>query len=53
MTCKQLDTYILSKKGATYDYPFDENVRVYRIAQKMFAVIFEKQPLRLNVKCDP
>ncbi|WP_295422104.1 MmcQ/YjbR family DNA-binding protein [Sulfurovum sp.] len=36
-----------------YDYPFDENVRVYRIAEKMFAVIFEKQPLRLNLKCDP
>ena len=53
MTFKELDKYLLSKKGATYDYPFDENVRVYRIAKKMFAVIFEKQPLRLNVKCDP
>jgi len=53
MTFSKLDKFLLSKKGSIYDYPFDENVRVYRIAQKMFAVIFEKHPLRLNVKCDP
>ncbi len=38
MTFKELDSYLLSKQGATFDYPFDEKVRVYRIAQKMFAL---------------
>ncbi|RUM71595.1 MAG: MmcQ/YjbR family DNA-binding protein [Sulfurovum sp.] len=53
MTFKQLDTYLLSKKGVTFDYPFDEEVRVYRIAEKIFALTSEKHPLRINLKCDP
>ena len=53
MNFKQLDNYLLSKQGATYDYPFDEKVRVYRIAEKMFALTTEEQPLEVNLKCDP
>ena len=53
MNFKQLDNYILSKKGAIYDYPFDEKVRVYRIAEKMFALTAEEIPLEVNLKCDP
>jgi len=50
---KTMDRYILSKKGATFDYPFDETTRVYRIAEKMFALTSEKKPLSVNLKCDP
>ena len=54
MNFKELDAYLLSKQGASYDYPFDEEVRVYRIAKKMFALTNEdKKPLSLNLKCDP
>ena len=53
MNFKQLDNYILSKKGATYDYPFDEKVRVYRIAEKMFALAADETPLEVNLKCHP
>ena len=53
MTFEQLDRYLLSKQGAIYDYPFDEEVRVYRLDKKMFALISEKKPLRVNFKCDP
>ena len=53
MNFKQLDNYLLSKQGATYDYPFDEKVRVYRIAEKMFALTTEEQPLEVNLKCNP
>jgi len=53
MTFKQLDQYLLSLQGATYDYPFDEKVRVYRIAEKMFALTTEEYPLEVNLKCDP
>jgi len=46
MNFEQLNSYLLSKQGATYDYPFDEEVRVYRIANKMFALTNEsKKPL--------
>ncbi|WP_415406069.1 MmcQ/YjbR family DNA-binding protein [Sulfurovum sp. CS9] len=53
MNFKQLDNYILSKQGATFDYPFDEKVRVYRIAEKMFALTADEIPLEVNLKCDP
>jgi len=53
MYFKQLDAYIMSKQGVTYDYPFDEEVRVYRIAEKIFALTSEVHPLEVNLKCDP
>ena len=53
MDFKQLDKILLSKQGATYDYPFDEVTRVYRVGNKMFALTSEERPLRVNLKCDP
>jgi predicted DNA-binding protein (MmcQ/YjbR family) len=53
MNFDQLDHYLMSKKGATFDYPFDEKVRVYRVGEKMFALTSEEKPLRINLKCDP
>jgi len=50
---EELDNYLLSRQGATFDYPFDEKVRVYRIAEKMFALTTEEHPLEVNLKCDP
>ena len=44
---------MLSKKGATFDYPFGEDVRVYRVCDKMFALIASDEPLRINLKCNP
>jgi predicted DNA-binding protein (MmcQ/YjbR family) len=53
MNFKQLDAYIRTKQGVTFDYPFDEKVRVYRIAEKMFALTSEDRPVSVNLKCDP
>jgi predicted DNA-binding protein (MmcQ/YjbR family) len=53
MDFKELDNYLLSKQGATFDYPFDEVVRVYRIANKMFALTVDEENLSINLKCDP
>jgi predicted DNA-binding protein (MmcQ/YjbR family) len=53
MNFKQLDKYICAKQGVTFDYPFDDKVRVYRIAEKMFALTSEEKPVRVNLKCDP
>lgn len=53
MNFHEVDTYLLSKKGVTFDYPFDEVVRVYRIAEKIFALFVNEEPLRINLKCDP
>ncbi|WP_024953564.1 MmcQ/YjbR family DNA-binding protein [Sulfurospirillum arcachonense] len=53
MTFKEVDVYLLSKKGATFDYPFDEVVRVYRVSNKMFALFVDEELLHINLKCDP
>jgi predicted DNA-binding protein (MmcQ/YjbR family) len=53
MTFEKLDSYLLSKQGASFDYPFDDKVRVYRVMEKMFALTTEDLPLEVNLKCDP
>ena len=53
MNFETMDKYLLSKGGATFDYPFDEKTRVYRVAEKMFALTTEVSPIRVNLKCDP
>ncbi|MBI2589231.1 MmcQ/YjbR family DNA-binding protein [Candidatus Saccharibacteria bacterium] len=58
MTHKQVEKYILSMPGAELDYPFGEDVAVYKVgpaaAGKMFALIAEnKEPVQLSLKCDP
>ena len=45
--------YCLAKAGATESFPFDENTLVLKVG-KIFAMIsLEKNPLRMNLKCDP
>jgi predicted DNA-binding protein (MmcQ/YjbR family) len=54
MTFEQLDAYCLGKTGAQATYPFDETTRVYKVLDKMFALIPEDaESLRINLKCDP
>jgi len=54
MTHKEVEEYILSMPNATLDYPFGEGVAVYKVNDKMFALIAEgKEPLNLSLKCDP
>ena len=54
MDRKALEAYILSMPNARLDYPFGKDVAVYKVGDKMFALISEdKQPLQLSLKCDP
>jgi len=53
MNFEIMDRYILNKQGATFDYPFDEKTRVYRVGEKIFALTSEESPIRVNLKCDP
>ena len=45
-----LEAYILAKSRAQKDFPFGEDVAVYKVLGKMFALMGEKG---LNLKCDP
>jgi predicted DNA-binding protein (MmcQ/YjbR family) len=54
LTHKQLEEFILRMPGAKLDYPFGESVAVYKIGDKMFALITENSnPVRISLKCDP
>lgn len=54
MDHKTVEDYILSFEGAVREYPFGEGVAVYKVNDKMFALITEgTDPLRLSVKGDP
>jgi len=54
MDHKTVEDYILSMPDARLDYPFGEGVAVYKVGDKMFALISEgKNPLQLSLKCDP
>ncbi len=54
MTHKQVEEYVLSMPNAVREYPFGESVAVYKVRDKMFALIAEgSQPVRLSLKCDP
>lgn len=54
MDHKTVEDYILSMPNAVREYPFGEGVAVYKVGEKMFALIAEgKTPVRLSLKCDP
>lgn len=54
MDHKTVEDYILSMPRSVRDYPFGEGVAVYKLNDKMFALISEgKDPVRLSLKCDP
>ena len=54
MNHKTVEEYILSMPNALLDYPFGKEVAVYKVNDKMFALIAEgSDPVRLSLKCDP
>jgi predicted DNA-binding protein (MmcQ/YjbR family) len=54
LTCKEIEAYCLSKKGAVKEFPFDDKVAVYKVGGKMFALHGkDDDPCELNLKCDP
>lgn len=53
MTHKELEEYLLAKPGAQLDYPFGPETAVYKVMDKMFALIPEGKALQISLKCDP
>lgn len=61
MDHKTVHDYLLSMPNTFIDFPFGEDVAVYKVGDtgaasdgKMFALVSEsKQPLNLSLKCDP
>jgi predicted DNA-binding protein (MmcQ/YjbR family) len=54
VTHKEVEKYILSMPDSRLDYPFGENTAVYKVNDKMFALVREKKlPVQISLKCDP
>jgi predicted DNA-binding protein (MmcQ/YjbR family) len=52
-----IQDYCENKKGVTAHFPFDEDVLVFKVINKMFLLTglstWEKNEPYINVKCDP
>lgn len=58
LSFKEVEEYLLSFADSKLDYPFGDDVAVYKAGgaedDKMFALMAENTtPLRLSLKCDP
>lgn len=45
--------YCLQKKGVTEGFPFNETALVFKVMEKMFALLNLEYPHSINLKCDP
>ncbi len=47
-------SYCLAKPGVTEHFPFDDDVLVFKVMNKMFALASVSTiPFRVNLKCEP
>lgn len=45
--------YCLEKKGVTEGFPFNETTLVFKVMDKIFALLNLEYPHSINLKCDP
>jgi predicted DNA-binding protein (MmcQ/YjbR family) len=53
MNVEDLRNHCISKKGATEEFPFDNVTLVFKIGNKIFALLILDGDLSINLKCDP
>jgi len=54
MNIEEIRIYCLKKQAVTESFPFDKTTLVFKVANKMFALMsLEKLPQSVNLKCDP
>jgi predicted DNA-binding protein (MmcQ/YjbR family) len=54
LTRDEVLAYCLSRRGAVEDYPFGDDVAVFKVGGRMFALLLlTGEPGRVNLKCDP
>lgn len=54
ITHKEVEAFLLAFPDAKLDYPFGEGTAVYKVNDKIFAIIREKsEPVQISLKCDP
>jgi len=57
MHIEELRDFCINKKGVTEHFPFDEVTLVFKVMNKMFALVsldkWEKGETKINLKCNP
>jgi predicted DNA-binding protein (MmcQ/YjbR family) len=53
MNIESLREYCLSKKEVTESFPFGDTTLVFKVFDKMFALVNLDEDLSINLKCDP
>ena len=50
----ELEIYLLSKPASKKEFPFDEVTAVFKVMNKMFALVgYKKGLININLKCLP
>ena len=53
MNIEELRDFCIAKKAVTESFPFDDKVLVFKVMNKMFALVNVEQGESVNLKCDP
>lgn len=53
MNIEEVREYCINKKGATEGFPFDDTTLVFKVMDKMFALLNLDNNPRINLKCMP
>ena len=53
MNIEELREYCLMKKGVSESLPFDEYTLVFKVLNKMFALVPLNRELSISLKCEP
>jgi len=53
MRFETLKKHLLKKPSSFIDHPFGDDVPVFKVKNKLFALVSLQKPLAINLKCDP
>ncbi len=53
MNVEDIRLFCLEKRGVAESFPFDDTTLVFKVMNKMFALVNLDDDPRLNLKCDP
>lgn len=53
MNAEEIRIYCMKKAETTESFPFDETTLVFKVKNKMFALVSLDEQLAISLKCDP
>ena len=53
MNAEEIREYCLAKNKVSESFPFNDTALVFKVLDKMFALLDLEDDLRISLKCDP